>query len=341
MATATSSTAERHPTEGGEASELTIILDQTRETLELVRSLVALLLPRENGDGPKLEDLIAALVAQQRDMIVAIKRLQGDVTADRRSRARRRDRTAGWACQDKRNRPGMMNFRKIAAASKGRLLLRYFTENTPEPIHPAAGGRSRAPARRGRAADRLLHGPRQPGDLAAGHAGDPRTRRSASTPEQMPRDAEMSRLFEARRADTGEAWSQHNAQALRLRPGVQPAQIGQPRGRVRRHAGGERRPLERRRSRRRPGHALRGPGPRLGAQRRRRRGWRRPGRGRLDQLPPSHGPAHAADAGRIRRADLPVRCAGRRRPAYARPQLSDEPGGHGGRPRSARWTRGR
>ena len=30
----------------------------------------------------------------------------------------------------------MMNFRKIAAASKGRLLLRYFTENTPEPIHP-------------------------------------------------------------------------------------------------------------------------------------------------------------------------------------------------------------
>ena len=30
----------------------------------------------------------------------------------------------------------MMNFRKIAAASKGRLLLRYFTEDTPEPIHP-------------------------------------------------------------------------------------------------------------------------------------------------------------------------------------------------------------
>jgi hypothetical protein len=26
---------------------------------------------------------------------------------------------------------------------------------------------------------------------------------------QMPRDFEMSRLFEARRADTGEAWSQH------------------------------------------------------------------------------------------------------------------------------------
>jgi hypothetical protein len=39
----------------------------------------------------------------------------------------------------------MMNFRKIAAASTGRLLLRYFTENTPEPIHPApvdAAGRT-------------------------------------------------------------------------------------------------------------------------------------------------------------------------------------------------------
>ena len=32
----------------------------------------------------------------------------------------------------------MMNFRKIAAASKGELLLRYFTEDTPEPIHPGA-----------------------------------------------------------------------------------------------------------------------------------------------------------------------------------------------------------
>jgi hypothetical protein len=30
----------------------------------------------------------------------------------------------------------MMNFRKIAAASKGKLLLRYFAEDTPEPIHP-------------------------------------------------------------------------------------------------------------------------------------------------------------------------------------------------------------
>lgn len=44
----------------------------------------------------------------------------------------------------------MMNFRKIAAASKGRLLLRYFTEDTPEPMHPppvdAAGRGSRKAA---------------------------------------------------------------------------------------------------------------------------------------------------------------------------------------------------
>jgi len=32
----------------------------------------------------------------------------------------------------------MMNFRKIAAASKGRLVLRYFTEDKPEPTHPPA-----------------------------------------------------------------------------------------------------------------------------------------------------------------------------------------------------------
>jgi hypothetical protein len=30
----------------------------------------------------------------------------------------------------------MMNFRKIAAASKGVLILRYMKQNTPEPSHP-------------------------------------------------------------------------------------------------------------------------------------------------------------------------------------------------------------
>jgi len=43
---------------------------------------VALLLAKEAGhDGPRLEDLIAALVAQQREMLAALRLLQTDVTA--------------------------------------------------------------------------------------------------------------------------------------------------------------------------------------------------------------------------------------------------------------------
>jgi hypothetical protein len=102
----------------------------------------------------------------------------------------------------------MMNFRKIAAASKGRLLLRYFTENTPEPIHPPGvdaagrqlddGGRLTAyyTGRDSRATWR----PDMPAALAEAAGIDRR---------HMPRDVAMSRLFEGRRADTGEAWSKH------------------------------------------------------------------------------------------------------------------------------------
>ena len=102
----------------------------------------------------------------------------------------------------------MMNFRKIAAASKGHLILRYFTENTPEPIHPApvdAAGRQLEEGGRltayytGRDS-RATWRPDMPAILAGVIGIDPR---------KMPRDAEMSRLFEARRADTGEAWSRH------------------------------------------------------------------------------------------------------------------------------------
>ena len=102
----------------------------------------------------------------------------------------------------------MMNFRKIAAASKGRLLLRYFTENTPEPIHPPAldtagrqldsGGRLTAyyTGRDSRATWR----PDMPAAIARAVGIDR---------HHMPRDADLSRLFEGRRADTGEAWSKH------------------------------------------------------------------------------------------------------------------------------------
>jgi len=61
------------------AEDLVAIREQTREILELVRSLVSLLLPKDSGDGPKLEDLIAALVAQQRDMLIAIRQIQADL----------------------------------------------------------------------------------------------------------------------------------------------------------------------------------------------------------------------------------------------------------------------
>lgn len=102
----------------------------------------------------------------------------------------------------------MMNFRKIAAASKGALILRYFTENTPEPIHDApvdAAGRQLDTGDRmtsyytGRDS-RATWRPDMPATLADAIGIDPRF---------MPRDREMSRLFEGRRADNGEAWSQH------------------------------------------------------------------------------------------------------------------------------------
>ena len=102
----------------------------------------------------------------------------------------------------------MMNFRKIAAASKGRLLLRYFTEDTPEPIHPRpvdAAGRhleegGRLTAYYTGRDSRATWRPDMPAILAKAIGIDP---------SKMPRDAELSRLFEGRRADTGEAWSQH------------------------------------------------------------------------------------------------------------------------------------
>ncbi len=101
----------------------------------------------------------------------------------------------------------MMPFRKISAASNGKLLRAYFTENTPEPIHDPglaagrtldAGGRLTAyyTGRDSRATWR----PDMP--LAAAQA-------LGIDPTRMPRDKELERLFEAKRADTGEAWSKH------------------------------------------------------------------------------------------------------------------------------------
>lgn len=62
--------------------DLAIIREQTRESLELLRSLVRLMLPREGGsEGRQLEELIAALVAQQRDILMGVRRVEADLTA--------------------------------------------------------------------------------------------------------------------------------------------------------------------------------------------------------------------------------------------------------------------
>ena len=106
----------------------------------------------------------------------------------------------------------MMNFRKLAAASRGKLLRKYFTENTPEPIHdPAAPGMGHT------AGPQLDPG----GRLTAYYTG--RDSRATWRPDmpyaaaralgidstRMPKDKELDRLFAGKRADTGEAWSGH------------------------------------------------------------------------------------------------------------------------------------
>jgi hypothetical protein len=62
-------------------SDLAVIRDQTSESLQILRSLLSIMLPKADGDGPKLEDLIAALVAQQRDILAGVARLQSDMDA--------------------------------------------------------------------------------------------------------------------------------------------------------------------------------------------------------------------------------------------------------------------
>ena len=61
---------------------LTTILEQTRQTLELLRTLIGLIVPIVGDrEGPPLEDLIATLVAQNRDLLTIARRIQADVRA--------------------------------------------------------------------------------------------------------------------------------------------------------------------------------------------------------------------------------------------------------------------
>lgn len=55
---------------GNVQEALAAIEAQGRQTLELVKALVTLLMPKEGGrEGPALEDLLAQLIAQQREVI--------------------------------------------------------------------------------------------------------------------------------------------------------------------------------------------------------------------------------------------------------------------------------
>ena len=97
-----------------------------------------------------------------------------------------------------------MTFRKLAANSDGKLIRAYLTEHAPEPgpgaglergARPDAGGRLTAyyTGRDSRAAWRPGMAPEAADALGI-------------DPTRAPTDAELDRLFEARRADTGEKW---------------------------------------------------------------------------------------------------------------------------------------
>jgi DNA-directed RNA polymerase sigma subunit (sigma70/sigma32) len=64
-----------------QGKDLAIIREQTSETLQILRNLLSMMMPKEDDGSPKLVDLIAALVAQQRDILVGIKRVQTDMNA--------------------------------------------------------------------------------------------------------------------------------------------------------------------------------------------------------------------------------------------------------------------
>jgi len=79
--------AEKDATEAEVADQdiretLATIQDQSRQTLELLRTLIGLIVPIVGDrEGPPLEDLIATLVAQNRDLLTIARRIHADVRA--------------------------------------------------------------------------------------------------------------------------------------------------------------------------------------------------------------------------------------------------------------------
>jgi hypothetical protein len=62
----------------GSQSDIAIIREQTRECLELLRALVGLLANKPEREGLTLEDLIAVLIAQQRDALTFLRQIASD-----------------------------------------------------------------------------------------------------------------------------------------------------------------------------------------------------------------------------------------------------------------------
>ena len=61
---------------------LATIQGQSQQTLELLRTLIGFILPIVGDpEGPPLEDLIATLVAQNRDLLTIARRIHTDVRA--------------------------------------------------------------------------------------------------------------------------------------------------------------------------------------------------------------------------------------------------------------------
>lgn len=105
----------------------------------------------------------------------------------------------------------MLNFRKIAAACNGEIVRKYYTQDVPEDATPQGvdpAGRELDPGERltayytGRG-ERASFRPDMPRPVAEALGIDPR---------QAPKDAELDRLFEAKRADTGALWSKQARQ---------------------------------------------------------------------------------------------------------------------------------
>ena len=59
--------------------DIVVIREQTRDTLALMRQLIELLLPKGDPDRPKLEDLIAALIAQQARTLMVCQQISTDI----------------------------------------------------------------------------------------------------------------------------------------------------------------------------------------------------------------------------------------------------------------------